>query len=430
MMFDNSLVMGCGVWRSTGMTRFAMVVLVLCSLALSACGSDDDDDVGPRVARENPTPTVQDSARLETGNALFAGRLTAELAREEPTVVLSPFSVSTALAMAYAGAGGETATEMADTLGFGALDARVHSTFNALDRRVSAAQGDGVKLNIANALYVQRGASVQQPFLDTLARQYGSAPRSVDFAGDPSGAVGEVNKWVAGETEDKIEKLLEDVDPATRLVLANAIYLDAKWQSPFERESTRNEPFHAPGGTKDVPTMHKMASFPYGEREGSRTLELPYRGGRLALDVVLPTERDGLPAVMRALERDPQSLVEGLEGEMVQLALPKMELRSALELSKPLQALGMRRAFDPSGADFRGMSTQQPPLFIGQIAHQAYVRIDEEGTEAAAATAVGMAGSAAPTRTLEFKVDRPFAFLLRDRQTGAVLFTGVVSDPS
>jgi serpin B len=422
--------------------RFAIALLVVLSVVTAGCGSETGDTPGGQsravaaalqadLPRETPTVPADDAAKLSDANARFGGRLTAHVAREEPTLVLSPFSISDALAMTFAGARGETERQMAAALGFDLGQERLHPAFNALERRVSAAAGDDVRLSIANALYVQRGMTVRRPFLDTLARHYGSGLRTVDFRSDPPGAVKEINDWVAAETEDRIKDLLDPdgLPRDTRLVLANAIHLDAKWQQPFEHRATRPAPFDAPSGTKQVPTMHQMSTFAYAQHTGSRTLELPYRGGRLALDIVLPD--DGrLPEVLRTLERDPGSLVAGLEPQPVQVALPKLELRSSLQLVEPMQALGMRDAFDASRADFSGMAAG-PPLYVGQIVHQAFMRVDEDGTEAAAATAVGMrATSAGPSDPVSFNVDRPFAFLLRDRQTGAVLFTGVISDPA
>ena len=423
------------------MPRLAIGVLVVLCVVAAGCGSDDGDtsggqlravspDLQANVARESPTVPAGDASKLSDANARFGGRLTALLAREKPTVVFSPFSISNALAMTFAGARGDTERQMAGALGFVEQE-RLHPAFNALDRRVSAAAGDGVRLSIANALYVQRGMTVRRAFLDTLARHYASGLRTVDFGSDPAGAVKEINDWVAAETNDRIKDLLDrdGLPTDTRLVLANAIYLDAKWQQPFEHRATRPADFHAPTGTKKVPTMHQMSRFAYGARTGSRTLELPYRGGRLALDIVLP-DPGHLPAVIRTLARDPGSLMADLEPQPVQVALPKLKLRSSVQLVEPMQALGMRDAFEPDGADFSGMASG-PPLYVGQIAHQAFMRVDEDGTEAAAATAVTMrATSAPPSEPMSFIVDRPFAFLLRDRQTGAVLFAGVVSDPA
>jgi serpin B len=273
---------------------------------------------------------------------------------------------------------------------------------------------------------------VQQPFLDVLRRDFGSALPSVDFTGDPGGALAEINRWVAAHTSNRIPQLLApgDVGASTRLVLVNAVYLKAQWQDPFDPGDTLPAPFHAPQGNRSVPTMHLTASYPYATVNGYRVLELPYTGGRLAFDILLPAP-GRLPALLAAV-RDRGLLVAlaHLRPQRVRLALPKLRIRTAFELADALQALGMRLAFAAGEADFSGIADRPGELSIQHVAHAAYLRVDEAGTEAAAATGGAISTSAILRRpAIPFTVDHPFAFVLRDRTTSAILLAGVVSQP-
>jgi serpin B len=405
-------------------------------LAATGCGSADrgapPGEVRAPDPRSHPAVAPADAAALRAGNAAFAGRLLGVLTRTEPTVALSPFSISEALAMTYAGARGETASEIATALRFGLPPARLHAAFNALDQALEAANGPDVTFSVANALYGQRAMRFHPAFLSLLARAYGAGMRTVDFVHAPDAAIAAINDWVSDRTHGRIPDLLDrgNIDELTRLVLVNAVYLNAKWDAPFEKGDTASAPFHAPGGTVQVPTMHRTGSYDYLRGEGYRALELPYRGGRLAFDILLP-DPGRLPALVRRLDRDgPLDLLRGLRGESVGLALPKLKLRARFELADALKELGMPRAFDPDRADLSGIAGRPGDLYVKAAVHEAYIRVDEEGTEAAAATGVVVGATSVPAPpAVMFTVDRPFAFVLRDRQSGAVLFLGTVSRP-
>jgi serpin B len=384
------------------------------------------------VPRASASVSPADAAALRDGNAVFAGRLVAGVARGRPNVALSPASISQALSMAFAGARGATASEMASALDFDLPLARLGAAFNGADRSLEAVNGRDVTLNVANALYGQAGQRFDRAFLRALARDYGAGLRTADFERAAEAARAEINAWVSEQTAEKIPELLGpgDVDPSTRLMLVNAVYLKARWLAPFTKQSTFPAAFHAPSGTVEVPTMHQTGTFGYRRDSGSQALELPYRGGRLAFDILLPSP-GGLESLLSRLAGEgPLALLAGLTPQRVQLALPKFRLETRFELAGALEALGMRLAFEPGRADLSGIAGKPGDLYVRSVVHEAYLRVDEAGTEAAAATGVGISASALPAQPpVEFVVDRPFAFVLRDVKTGAVLFIGVVSRP-
>ncbi len=411
-------------------------------MLLAGCGSSGGTGPGPAASRTTlvraTVPRAQaavsrvDAAALRSANSAFAGRILALMARSHPNVALSPASISEALSMAFAGARGTTASQIAGALHFGLPPARLGAAFNAADLSLAQVAGPDVTLAIANALYGQRGQRFRQAFLRVLARDYGSGLRTVDFEHAADAARAEINAWISEQTRGKIAELLRpgDVDPLTRLMLVNAVYLKAKWLEPFTKAGTFAAPFHAAGGTVNVPTMHQSGTFGYLQGAGYQALELPYRGGRLAFDVLLPSPGGIGPLLERLAGQGPLALLAGLTREQVQVALPKFRLDTHFALAGALEALGMRLAFEPGLANLSGIAGNPGDLYIRSVVHEAYLSVDEAGTEAAAATGVGVSGTAvmAPP-PIDFVVDRPFAFVLRDTKTGAVLFTGVVSRP-
>ena len=419
--------------------RLRALVLIGLPALLAGCGSSDGGTrtVAPQAVRANvpraePPVSRADATALRDGNALFAGRILARLASARSNVALSPASISQALAMVFPGARGTTALQMARSLDFRLASNRLAAAFNAADRSLANVNGPDVTFNVANALYGQSGQRFDQAFLRVLARDYGAGLRTADFELDPAGARSDVNAWVSAQTRGKIPELLApgDVDPSTRLMLVNAVYLKAKWLEPFAHEDTSDAAFHAPGGTVQVPTMHQTGMFGYLRGLGYQALELRYKGMRMAFDVVLPSPGHLGSVLSRLTGEGPLALLGGLRQTHVAVALPKFRLTTHVELAAPLQALGMRTAFEPGLADLSGIAGKPGGLYIKSVVHEAYLSVDEAGTEAAAATGVGISPTAiqAPPR-IEFVVDRPFAFVLRDTKTGAVLFAGVVSHP-
>jgi serpin B len=253
----------------------------------------------------------------------------------------------------------------------------------------------------------------------------------VDFALATGRAIAEINRWISSRTHGKIKRLLgpQDVDKLTRVVLVDAAYLHAKWLLPFEQHATSPARFDTPGGTVRVPMMHQTASFSYLRGRGYQALELPYEGHRLAFDVLLP-DPGQFPALLRRFSNaNPLDLLSGFHRQLVSLSLPKFQLRARFELSDALTALGMPLAFIPGQADLSGIAGRPGDLYVKAVTHEAYLRVDEAGTEAAAATAVVVETTSLPVPGVVFDVNRPFVFLLRDLKTNAILFLGAVSHP-
>lgn len=368
-------------------------------------------------------------------------RLASDLLRVVPdrgNVVCSPWSIIQALGMTTAGARGETLAEMERALHLPG-QARLHPLLGGLDRALMARgqkappawrkDARPFTLRSANALWAQEGKRFEAPFLDGLAEHYGAGVRLIDFAADPDAARDRINGWVAGETNDRIRDLLQQVSPATRLVLVNAVYFLADWEHPFDPASTLSRPFTRRDGSKvDAPTMHHTTHLAVAEHEGVRAVVLPYMGGEVEALVLLPPAGK-LDATASSLHEVVPALGRALKHQFVMLALPKFEVGWRLAMKDALEALGMRKAFVFGQADFSGMDGTRD-LFIGAVTHQAWIAVDEKGTEAAAATAVEMLAGGVPPPPVPFVVDRPFLLLVRDKATGAVLFVTRVEDPT
>jgi serpin B len=375
---------------------------------------------------------------LVAGANDFAFDLYHALAAEDGNLFYSPYSISLALAMTYAGARGETEQQMADTLHFTLSQDRLHPAFNGLDLDL-ASRGQGARgtdeeafrLNIVNAIWGQEDYSFLNEFLDVLARNYGAGLRLVDFEKEAEKARVTINDWVADETEGKIEDLIPPgvINDLTRLVLTNAIYFNAAWLNPFQESATVDGPFHALDGREvQVPMMSQLASFGYAEGEGYQAVELPYDGQELSMVIVLP-DAGGFEASEGGLNADFfSSLAEDLTQRQVALTMPRFKYESSFSLKDTLTELGMPIAFLDT-ADFSGMNGEGG-LYIRDVLHKAFVSVDEKGTEAAAATAVVVGDTSAPSPDVELTIDRPFVFLIRDVQTGALLFAGRLLDPT
>jgi serpin B len=414
------------------------ILVVACAGATSPA---PDSPAGIALARADAARSTADPGRAaaaaEAINA-FGLELYARMATEPGNLVLSPASVAIALSMARAGARGTTADEMDAVLHDLGSDEFAEAV-NALDAALAARNGTfedatgehhDVTLRIANALFAQRDLELQAAFLDAMARRFGAGVRLVDYVADVEAARRAINDWVAGQTEDRIPEILEpgDVSEMTRLALANAIYLKAPWLSPFPEDNTAPGSFQlADGSSIQVPMMQLSETLPYADGDGWAAVELPYVGDELAMLVVVPDDLAAFeagfgPAVLA-------EIVGSLETPQVDLWLPSFDIESRADLGELLAALGMPAAFDPSRADFGGITTQEQ-LFISAVIHQANMTVDEAGTEAAAATVVGMDTTSAPIDRVELRVDHPFLVVLRDRTTGAVVFLARVADPA
>ncbi len=377
-------------------------------------------------------------AEIAQANAGFAFDIYGELRKSQSgNFFYSPHSISSALGMTMAGARGQTAAEMARTLRYDALGDRVHPLAAAFGdelakrENVRGERGDPFRLRVSNALWGQIDHEFRPEFVELLGKHYGAALRSLDFVQDPDGSRKTVNAAIEEATEGKIRDLLQppDVTDETRLVLTNAIYFKASWAEEFPAGRTQVGAFHRKDGTAvDVPFMERTDGFLHAERDGLTAIDLPYLGGEVAMLVLMPAEGTFDEFEGSLDSKRLEAIVGSLGGRQVDLALPKFEMRSRFGLGEVLQDLGMKSAFDPDAADFSGMDGTRN-LFIGAVVHQSFVRVDEKGTEAAAATAVMMETEMEPDEPIEVRIDRPFVFLVRHRTTGAVLFVGRVLDP-
>jgi serpin B len=379
----------------------------------------------------------EDLLALVSGNARFALDLYHLLREQEGNLFYSPYSISAALAMTYAGARGQTESQMARALHFDLPQEDLHEGFALLagelaSRGEGAAgkDGEGFRLNVANALWLQQGFDLLPAYLALVEGAYGAGPRSVDFQEAPEDARVTINDWVAGETEDRITGLIPPgvISTLTRLVLTNAIYFNAAWAMPFEKHLTTDGVFTLLDGQEiSVPMMRQTESLPYTAGEGYQAVVLPYDAQDLSMVILLPDE-GRFQAFEESLDAARLAEIEaGLRRQQVALSMPRFEFEAQFSLSRALAALGMEEALSEA-ADFSGM-TGGRDLFISEVVHKAFVSVDEDGTEAAAATAVIMNLTSAPAEVVEMAVDRPFLFLIRDVHTGALLFLGRVVDP-
>jgi serpin B len=379
----------------------------------------------------DPDVSADDVAALVAGNTAFAFDLFHELVADG-NLFYSPFSISAALAMTYAGAAGDTKAQMASALHFDVDPSEPHSAFNVLDLELNSRstieppyEGEGFDLSVVNAAWGQRGHTFLRAYLDVLAVNYGAGLRLLDFEGDPDGSRETINDWVCQETNDKILDLLPpgSIDTATRLVLTNAVYFNAPWLDPFDPGQTRTgafKPLH--GDTVYVPMMRQQLRADYATWDGGQAVELPYNGNTLSMILLVPDRGtfEAFEAEVDAIEYE--SIISALESRPVTLQLPRFKAGYEASLAEPLGALGMVDPFIFGAADFSGIDGTST-LFISDVVHKAWVSVDETGTEAAAATAVIMPGGGGG-EPVTLTIDRPFLFVIRDIPTNTILFLG------
>ena len=395
---------------------------------------------------DSPDATSEERAELVDGNSAFAFDLYHALREtSDGNLFYSPYSISLALAMTYGGARGETERQMADTLHYLLPQERLHTSFNSLDLELASMadapeeEGDAFTLNTVNAVWGQHDYEFLEPFLDVLAENYGAGVRPVDFKDKDAREKSRltINGWVADQTEDRIKDLVppDSFNALTRLVLTNAIYFNAMWSKPFDEAAPMS--FHRlDGRTANVPMM-AGSTRNYGSGDGYQAVSVPYRNRRVSMTIILPdTGRfEEIESSMDATRAG--QILEGIgpvEGS-VELTMPKFEFDSGFKLAETLKAMGMPNAFDDEASEFQGMDGQSclagdlPCLFISDVIHKAFVSVDEKGTEAAAATAVIVEQAVTKVARLPIipvVVDRPFIFLIRDEETGVILFLGSV----
>ena len=418
---------------------FIVLAMVLVLVPLAGCGGNAVIGIAHSENQRIVSPDVStsDLNTLVDGNTAFAFDLYQALRGEQGNLFYSPYSISLALAMTYAGARGETEQQMADTLHFILPQDSLHPAFNSLDQQLASrgegAQGKdekGFRLNIVNAIWGQRDYTFLSDYLDVLAENYGAGLRLLDFITAPEESRVTINNWVSDQTEGKIKDLIPQgvIDDLTRLVLTNAIYFNAAWLNPFNEKLTQDGAFHLLDGSEvTVPMMQQTESFGYAEGEGYQAVELPYDGDQLSMVILLP-ESGQFDSFEQSLDANyVDAILKDLEYQQVALTMPKFEFESEFSLADTLSEMGMPIAFS-RGADFSGM-TGNNDLCIGDILHKAFVSVDESGTEAAAATAVVMTLGAV-LNPVKVTVDSPFIFLIRDIETNSIIFVGRVMNPA
>lgn len=361
----------------------------------------------------------------------------------DQNLLLSPYSIQSALAMTYAGADGVTKAEMAKVLHYPADEAALHAAFRELGTSLSqgtAASGGTISFNVANRLFGQAGFQFEKPFLGTVKDFYAAPLEVVDFRKSAAAITTQINRWVESQTQERIRDLIPPnvISSDTRLVLVNALYMKAPWETEFVKGLTKNRPFHLTTSSKaEVPTLHSVSHIGFKQFDGFKAVALPYKFGFLQFVAFVPDSIDGLPALEARLDAGTLAQCAGLPHAEVDLYLPKLKMQpDSMALGDALRTLGMKSAFDvPAGsADFSRMAPpKEDRLAISEVVHKTFLELDEKGTEAAAATAVIMARSSAPVfekpKPVVVRVDRPFAFAIQHRETGACLFLGRVTDP-
>ncbi|MDO8392122.1 MAG: serpin family protein [Actinomycetota bacterium] len=425
-------------------TFLSLLALPAVAQFLQACG-DGTGNGSPTVpgrstvrgnalrATAGPDDAIQASAAINE----FAQDLYDQLVAADPAanLVFSPASIAIALTMAAVGARGPTVDEMNAVLHIvddGSIDRSMNGVATRLEsvnrtRDNSVDGGDGtseVQLSVANSLWGQSGLGFEQAFMEILSGEYDAGLELVDYRADPEAARGAINEWVATQTNDRIPQLLAEgtITTDSRLTLVNAIYLKANWDTVFPKADTAAEPFAAPTGEISVQMMHRSGEFGYAEGDGWQAIDIPYVFNELAFTVAMGTAADSVLPIG-------DELFPALTNRQVELGLPRFDLETSTDLVQVLTDMGMKLAFTDA-ADFSGI-TQAEALAIGAVIHQANITVDEEGTEAAAATAVIMVETSAPAdEPIVLTIDRPFTFWLREVTTGTIVFMGRVNDPS
>ena len=405
-------------------------------------GGGKDPDVGPSVPLA-PTPPGGPTSLAE-GNNGFALAMYRALGQRPGNLLFSPFSIRAALTMTQAGARGETAAQMSEVLRTSSLDESADVVLAAMTQRPNAASGRKCEISVVNSLWCQDGAPLQAGFLDLIDRHYPGGVNLVDFRRAGENARVAINRWVEDNTRQKIRDLIPagSLDAYTRLVLVNAVYFKGMWVLKFSRGATRDEPFYMEGGgLVHAPLMHQKQAAWYVRGPDYQAVDLDYQGSGLSMLVLLPDRKDGLRDLEQRLSA---RMLGGSVGLMslceINFFLPRFKIAwGTVDLRDPLADLGMTLPFNPSQADFSGINGYQPPheeaLFISAVLHKARVEVNEEGTKAAAATAVdmhllGSIGPPPPTQVPVVRADHPFLFAIRERRSGGILFLGRMADPT
>ncbi len=433
--------------------RVMILFLVLSLIMTSACGMMENlvdlfrggggsvDYIASQLDRQlDPQVTPEGIEALVYGNTQFAIDIYDQISDGQDNLIFSPVSLSLALSMAMAGAESQTEVEMLSALQFPLPESEVHPAFNAALLAIEASQiedsgnnQEGFQLNLANALWVQAGLPIQSPFLDILALNYGAGIYRVDFKAEPDAARRAINRWVARETRDHIENIMGpgSVDPLTRLVLANAIYFKADWDESFDKGSTKKESFTLLNGSEVQVDMMKIWDETYAYHQGVnyQTVEVDYLNPDFSMVILVPDQGAFTTVEDQLTAEFITDVLNDLEYQDLNLQMPRFDIDYQFNATPVLEQMGMAAPFERDEADFSGI-TEQEPLFISSVNHMAMISVDEEGTEAAAATTIMFGlGAAPPGEPITLIIDRPFIFFIVHEPTQSLLFMGRVLEP-
>ena len=412
--------------------KFIAAAALLASIATSC-------DVAKGWAAKVSAPDAAARSRVSSATDDFGFRLLKALAKDpKQNTIISPLGIAMAFAMAYNGAAGATKKEMAKTFGLGSLSDDDINRANHYLMHPPGKADPAEQPEIANALWVQKDFPINPDFRSVCESFYDASVASLNFVGDPKGAAAEINSWVDKNTHHRIPAIVGEIEPDTRLILTDAVYFKATWSLPFNKAETRPRPFHLMSGdSRQATLMDQSESFSYFENQNFQAIQLPYGNeGRYAMYVFLPRKTAGLPGFLRSLDETHwKRWTSQFDENRGEIALPKFETTYSKQLNDALEAMGMRLAFDDRRADFSRIPlhpTPATPLFISDVEHKTWMKVDEEGTEAGAATSVVIeeASLSATPHPFVMIVDHPFFFAITDQESGALLFAGVVMDPT
>ncbi|MGB3556956.1 MAG: serpin family protein [Geitlerinemataceae cyanobacterium] len=413
-----------------------LLCVLMLSLTLGGCADRPKSDVAIAKSSSKSSSTAQvDSEsvnpQLVKANTQFGFKLFSQIYQQQSdrNLFISPTSVALALSMTYNGAGGETQQAMARTLELDSLSLEEINQANLALKSTLESLDDTVQLTIANSLWTQSGADFNAEFIQSARRFYQSEVAELDFS-NPS-ASGTVNTWVDRQTNGKISQIVDRLSSETKLLLVNAIYFKGKWSQPFSTNSTQNLPFTLlDGSQKQRPLMSQAGEYRYLNNDIFQAVSVPYGDGNISLYVFLPKKEVGLSGLIDRLNAETWNRWIGeFTWQPGSIKLPRFQLEYEITLNDTLKALGMDIAFDENRSDFSGIQTPPPNLAINQVKHKTFVEVNEEGTEAAASTSVGIVATSVPSAPFEMAIDRPFFCAIRDEKTGTILFLGSIVDP-
>ncbi|MGE0089210.1 MAG: serpin family protein [Bacteroidales bacterium] len=375
---------------------------------------------------------AQDNSLISNGNNRFAADLYKQIKTEPVNQFYSPLSISSALAMTYAGAKGETHNQMSKTLYFSEIQEELHANFSQLIKNLTETEAEGIQLNIANSLWLQENMQLLDQYLSITNKYYHAGVNKVNFVTSPENSRKTINKWVEKNTNNKIINLLPDgsIHSQTRMVLVNAIYFNGAWEKVFDKNKNTTEPFFVFKTCETQATfMNNYINSGFYEDNLLSIVEIPYKNRNQSMIIILPKAKYGLKEIEKLFE---QNLLPGyfekMEDKRINLSIPKFKSESTYELQEELGKMGMPVAFSNS-ADFSGI-TGDKSLAIDKVIHKAFIDVNEEGTEAAAATAVTMRKTSVLLDEVQFKADHPFVYLIKDNDTNTILFVGRLMNPN